>query len=135
MDDTLVSDVMTTPMLTLDPTTSVQEAARGMSEAGIKSVVVVGEGCRPVGIFTSTDVVRLAAEGVALDEATVDDHMTTAVETVAPDATLSAAAERMTEHDISHLPVTDDDGDGVGILTTTDLATALAGREGVTTTP
>jgi CBS domain-containing protein len=135
MDDTLVSDVMTTPMLTLDPTTSVQEAARGMSEAGIKSVVVVGEGCRPVGIFTSTDVVRLAAEGVALDEATVDDHMTTAVETVAPDATLSAAAERMAEHDISHLPVTDDDGDGVGILTTTDLATALAGREGVTTTP
>lgn len=126
MTDTLVSDVMTTPMLTLDAETTVDEAARGMAEAGIKSVVVVGEACRPEGIFTSTDVVDVAADGNAPADVTVAEYMTTAVETVDPDEPLPTVARRMVESDISHLPVTDADGNGVGILTTTDLTEALS---------
>ncbi|WP_338738904.1 CBS domain-containing protein [Haloplanus salilacus] len=129
MTDTLVSDVMTTPMLTLDAETTVDEAARGMAEAGIKSVVVVGEACRPEGIFTSTDALRVAADGHAPADATVGEYMTTDVETVTPDEPLPVVARRMVESDISHLPVTDADGDGVGILTTTDLAEALSATD------
>jgi len=129
MTDTLVSDVMTTPMLTLDAETTVAEAARGMAEAGIKSVVVVGEGCRPEGIFTSTDALHVAADGHVPTDATVEEYMTTAVETVSPDEPLPVVARRMVESDISHLPVTDADGDGVGILTTTDLTEALSATD------
>ena len=129
MTDTLVSDVMTTPMLTLDAETTVAEAARGMSEAGIKSVVVVGEACRPEGIFTSTDVLDVAADGHAPESVTVSEYMTEAVETVAPDEPLPVVARRMVESDISHLPVTDDDGSGIGILTTTDLTEALSAAD------
>jgi len=129
---TRVRDVMTTPMLTLDAETPVSEAARGMLEAGIKSVVVVGEACRPEGIFTSTDAVRVAADEASAAEATVGDYMATDVVTVGPDDSLDAAARRMLDADVSHLPVTDADGDGMGILTTTDLAEALSDAEPVT---
>lgn len=129
MTDTLVSDAMTTPMLTLDADTPVSEAAEGMLEAGIKSVVVVGEACRPEGIFTSTDVVRVAAAAAPADEVTVGAYMTADVETARPDESLSAVARRMLEADISHIPVTDADGNGVGILTTTDLTDALSASD------
>lgn len=129
MADTLVRDAMTTPMLTLDADTPVDEAARGMLEAGIKSVVVVGEACRPEGIFTSTDAVRVAADATPADEVTVDAYMTTDVETVRPDDPLPAAARRLVDADISHAPVTDADGNGVGILTTTDLAEVLSAAD------
>ncbi|WP_248896323.1 CBS domain-containing protein [Haloplanus halobius] len=129
MTQTLVSDAMTTPMLTLDAETPVDEAARGMLEAGIKSLVVVGEACQPEGIFTSTDALQVAADGAPAGEATVAEYMTTDVETVSPDEPLSAVAKRMVEGDISHLPVTDGDGNGVGILTTTDLTEALSTAE------
>ncbi|MFB6103404.1 MAG: CBS domain-containing protein [Haloplanus sp.] len=129
MSQTRVSDVMTTPMLTLDAETPVDEAARGMLEAGIKSLVVVGEACRPEGIFTSTDALRVAADSQAADEATVGEYLTTDVETVRPDAPLPAVAQRMVEADVSHLPVTDADGNGVGILTTTDLTKALSATD------
>jgi CBS domain-containing protein len=126
MTDTLVKDAMTTPMLTLDAETTVDEAARGMLEAGVKSVVVVGEACRPEGIFTSTDALQVVADGRPTDEAIVGEYMTTAVETTSPDDPLSTVAKRMVEANISHLPVTDADGNGVGILTTTDLTEALS---------
>jgi CBS domain-containing protein len=34
----------------------------------------------------------------------------------------------MTTHNISHLPVVDDNGEAVGIITTTDLAEYLANQ-------
>jgi predicted transcriptional regulator len=126
MTRTTVSDVMSTPMLTIAADTPVSEAAHGMLEAGIKSIVVVGEDCHPEGIFTSTDAVRVAADATPADEATVDEYMTTDVETVGPDEPLAAVAGRMVDDDVSHLPVTDADGAGLGILTTTDLTEALS---------
>lgn len=51
-----VADVMTAPVLTLDAATPLDDAAGAMVEAGIKSLVVIDEDCRPVGILTSTDV-------------------------------------------------------------------------------
>jgi CBS domain-containing protein len=48
---------------------------------------------------------------------------------VAPDEPLPVAARRMVENDISHCPVTDADGNGLGILTTTDLAESLSATD------
>ena len=127
MTPQLVADVMTTPMLTLDLETPVSEAASGMLEAGIKSVIVVGTDCRPEGIFTSTDALHVLAADEPASEATVGAYMTTPVETVNLETPLSTAAEQMAGDGFSHLPVVDADGNGRGILTTTDLAEALPG--------
>jgi CBS domain-containing protein len=117
---------MSRPVLTLDPETPVDEAAAAMLEAGIKSLVAIDDDCRPLGIFTSTDAVRLAADDVRAGEATVGDYMTTEVETTTPETPLSAVADRFLAADVAHLPVVDG-GEVVGILTTTDLTTHLAG--------
>ena len=124
MTETHVSDVMTTPMLTLAAETPIDEAAQAMSEADVKSVVIVADGCRPEGIFTSTDALSALADAVAAGDATVGGYMTTPVETVSPTTPLTDAAALM--GDYSHLPVTDSDGDAIGILTKTDLAAAVA---------
>ncbi len=124
MTETRVTDVMTTPMLTLAGNKTIAEAANAMCEADIKSLVIVREGCQPDGIFTSTDALTVLADTEAPDEVAVEEYMTSPVETVSPETTLPAAAERMQQY--SHLPVTDADGDAVGILTKTDLAAAVA---------
>jgi CBS domain-containing protein len=127
MTDLAVGDVMTSPVLTLSAGTPVDEAAAGMLEAGIKSLAVIDDDCRPVGILTSTDLVRLAADGVAPGDATVADYMTRDVVTTRAGVPLSRVAARMIDADISHVPVVGDDGAVVGILTTTDLTRHLAG--------
>ncbi|WP_435196854.1 CBS domain-containing protein [Natronomonas sp. EA1] len=117
-----VADLMSTTVRTVTPTATVREAAAQFREANVGSLVVVDDG--PVGIITEADIVRLVAEGAALDDTTVGDVMTTELVTVGPEATLAHAAELLTTHDIRRLPVVDDDG-LVGILTSSDLATYL----------
>ena len=59
-----VSDVMSTPITTIDPASSVEDAARLMSRKHIKKLPVVEDG-RIVGIVTSTDLMRSGPELVS----------------------------------------------------------------------
>ncbi|WP_336000130.1 cyclic nucleotide-binding/CBS domain-containing protein [Halorientalis halophila] len=126
MSDTAVSDVMTTPVLTVAADETLSEAAWAMRDTEIKSIAVIDADCDPVGILTSTDYVQAAADDVSTDETTVADYMTTDVETVAPDTTVADASEHLLDSGFNHLPVMDDDG-VVGILTTTDILRHTAG--------
>jgi signal-transduction protein with cAMP-binding, CBS, and nucleotidyltransferase domain len=125
MDRTTVADRMSAPVLTLAAETPIDEAAAGMLETEIKSLVVIDDDCAPAGIFTSTDIVELAAADGRPSDATVGDYMTTDVVTTDPETTLAAAAERLVAEEINHLPVTED-GDVVGMLSTTDLTERVA---------
>jgi len=125
MGTAIVADVMTSPVLTLAAETPIDEAARGMVEGNIKSLVVIDTECSPEGILTSTDLVRLAAEDRPASETTVEEYMTTDVETIDLGAPLAEVAKRMTEERINHLPVVVESGNVVGILTTTDLVERL----------
>lgn len=128
MDHT-VADAMTSPVLTLDAETALDDAAGAMVEAGIKSLVVIDDDCRPTGILTSTDVLRLVADDARPSEATVADYMTTDIVTTDPDDSLRAVATQLLAEEINHLPVTDGDGEAVGMLSKTDLTEQLAAGE------
>jgi CBS domain-containing protein len=52
---------------------------------------------------------------------TVDDIMTRDVITVSPQTTIHAAARLMVDHGVSGLPVVDDEGQVVGIISEGDL--------------
>ncbi|MFB6117921.1 CBS domain-containing protein [Halosegnis sp.] len=119
MSEPSVSDAMTTPVLTLDAETPVPEAAAAMVDRGIESVLVIDESCRPQGIFTSTDALRVVADDP--EEAAVADYMTEDVVTVSSSEPLTAVAPLMIEKQLGHLPVTGPDGQVTGILTRTDL--------------
>jgi CBS domain-containing protein len=126
MGNDTVAEAMTSPVLTLDAATPIDEAARAMTEGAIKSLVVIDEDCRPAGIFTSTDAVRMAAEDRSASETTVEEYMTTDVRTTDPEASLAAVAGEMIEQGINHVPAVGEEGNVVGILTTTDLAERLS---------
>jgi signal-transduction protein with cAMP-binding, CBS, and nucleotidyltransferase domain len=120
-----VSDIMTTPVLTVDPETPVTEIAAAMREEGINSIVVTNPDCQPEGILTSTDFVDIVSGESPDETATVGEYMTTDVVTAAADLTVAGAAAEMFGHDVAHLPVVEDD-DVIGIVTATDITEYVA---------
>jgi len=75
--------------------------------------------------------VRAVAEADGIDGTTVWRDRTPDVSTAAPEESLATVATRTVVEGTSHSPVVED-GTVVGILSTTDLATVLAGRLGGT---
>lgn len=60
-----VRDVMSRPALTVSPAVSLEQAARIMAEHHVHRLVVVGGGDEePVGVLSSSDLVRAVAEGL-----------------------------------------------------------------------
>ena len=116
-----VSEIMQTPVETIEPDRSVREAASRLMGEEIGSLVVC-EGAEPVGIITDVDVTELVAAGEDPEGTTVRDHMSSPLVTIREDALIERAAERIREHVVTPLPVVDDAGAIVGIVTTTDLA-------------
>src|SRR5947208_15878359 len=68
-------DVMTSDVLTVDPSDTIGEAAQKMTERGVGAVVVSDFG-RMIGIFTERDVMRAVAGRVHSSEARVREWMT-----------------------------------------------------------
>lgn len=115
-----VGDVMSSPVETIAPTASVQEAAQQMQAKNVSALLVRTS---TAGIITSTDVVTAVADGDDLSTMEVSEVMTAAIETVTPDLDLDEAAAMMTTYNIKHLPVVDDDY--VGMLSSSDMTAVL----------
>lgn len=107
-------------VLTVEPTTTVRDAARRMNEAGTGSVLVEHDG-QLLGIFTERDLMRrVVAVDLPPGETTVGETMTTSLVTATPEATLADCGQLMSARRIRHLPVVA--GDRVmGVVTTGDL--------------
>lgn len=120
-DGVPVSRLMTSGVLTVATDTTVREAAETLLEERVGSLVVVDEETGPVGMFTNTDLAEFVSGGDAGDEATVSEYMSARVITVGVEESIRDAAARMISNGIHHLPVTDDEGDVVGMLSTMDL--------------
>jgi len=116
-----VRDVMSTPLETISPDATVQEAARRMRDRNVNAFVVT---TTPRAIVSSTDLLDAAAEGRDVTTLRVSDVMTTDVETAAPDLYLEEVAAMMTTYGIKHLPVVDDDY--LGMISSTDVTAYLS---------
>jgi IMP dehydrogenase len=118
-----VSEIMTPSLSTISSGATLSEAARTMRDENIRSLLVSGG---RTGIVTSTDVIEAVAEGHDPETTTVAAVMTAPVESINVELRLSEAAAMMTNFGINHLPVRDNDGDYVGIVSSTDLRDNLA---------
>jgi CBS domain-containing protein len=114
-----IRNLMRSPVVTVDPGQSLQEAAQAMAEHGIGSVVVE-EGDRVVGILTERDVMHAAAQLGDVRQARVADHMTAPVVTAAPNWDVSVAAAEMHDRRIRHLVVLEQDT-VAGVLSVRDV--------------
>jgi IMP dehydrogenase len=118
----LVEDVMSRPLETASASAAVQTAATQMREHDINALFVPGS---TAGIITTTDIVDVVAVGNDPAEIEVRDVMTAPVERVTTTVELNEAAEMMTTYGIKHLPVIDDHGDYVGMVSSTDMTSEL----------
>lgn len=97
-----IADVMTRALPAVAPNESVRDAARSMTERGVKALPVC-EGERLVGIVTDWDLAKAVASGEDLSALRVDGVMSTDLVQVAPDATFGEAAQVMADRQVHHL--------------------------------
>jgi CBS domain-containing protein len=101
-----VEDVMTRQVVALDERSPLWQAARAMVDARIHRVFVTKEG-RPVGVLSTRDIMA-AVRDERLD-VRLRDVVTTDVETVSVDATISSAVKRLARSNVRGLVVVDED--------------------------
>ncbi|MGZ8614599.1 MAG: CBS domain-containing protein [Actinomycetota bacterium] len=124
---TTVREIMSTHLVTVEPTMTLMEAAVVMATSEVGSTLVLHEE-RIVGIFTERDILRALAHHRVADEARVagvERWMTPDPVTIDPDATLGEALDLMLSGGFRHLPVMDDDL-LVGVISMRDLAQRTA---------
>ncbi|WP_195759378.1 CBS domain-containing protein [Haloferax marinisediminis] len=112
---------MTSGVCTVATDATVEDAVSTLLAEGISSLVVVDETATPVGMFTNSDLATFVSEGGSPADVTVSAWMTDHVVTIDARNSIRDAAAKMIRHGIHHLPVTDDEGHVVGMLSTMDL--------------
>ncbi|MDZ8108626.1 MAG: PAS domain S-box protein [Nostoc sp. DedQUE12a] len=98
-----------------------------LREQPLTDCVLVMQAGKLLGIFTQEDVVRLIASGIDLSTAKMAQVMTQPVVTVreSDSQNIFMALSLLRQHQISHLPVLDDGGQLVGIISEANLLQAF----------
>lgn len=126
------ADIMAKDVRTVTPQTRRDQALKYMRRARLNSLPVVNEHQQLVGIISLIDLVRRPKVAIAQrlglsGWVRVQHLMTTAVQTVTPDAGVAELTDLLTEGGYHGLPVVEG-RTVVGMITQTDLVAAL-GRE------
>ncbi|HZD43646.1 MAG TPA: CBS domain-containing protein [Methanomicrobiales archaeon] len=123
-----LADCCKKSVVTVSPTTTVDEVARIMKEKNVGSVIVTYNDV-PVGIVTDRDLtLRVLAERKRADNLPVEDVMTRDLSTLKGDMGLYEAIEFITERGIRRIPIVGSDEKLMGIITLDDVL-LIIGRE------
>ena len=126
-----VGDAMHAGLISCPPEATLRTVARMMATYRVHAILVHANG-RPVdgrgwGVVCDADVLR-AAETSDLGKRTARSAATRSPLTVAPTDSVAQVARLMLEHRVSHVVVVDSQPPRpVGVLSTLDIARALAG--------
>ena len=146
LEKILVSELMTTDIITVSPETSLRDAAQILLNKRISGLPVVDEKSKLVGIVSEADF--LSSLGVPCHHAahnlwqtleamfrhpprngdlpvTVADIMVTQVVTISQDKTLHDVIDNMKNHAIKRLVVTNEEQQVLGIITRSNLVRVL----------
>jgi CBS domain-containing protein len=118
-----IKEIMTTEVKTVSPKSTIQEAAKLMSNFRI-GCLLVAEKKALVGIITETDIMReVVSKNMLPSKVKVEQFMTKEVIVVGPDTELEDAADAMTEKKVKRLPVIYKN-QLVGIVSAVDIVAA-----------
>ncbi|OUL33019.1 poly(A) polymerase [Nostoc sp. T09] len=115
-------DLMSSPVRTIRPDTTITEAQRILLRYGHSGLSVVDTAGQLLGIVSRRDIDIALHHGFS--HAPVKGYMTTNVKTIATDTTLPQIEALMVTYDIGRLPVLEN-GQLVGIVTRTDVLREL----------
>jgi CBS domain-containing protein len=109
-------------VVTIRPDASVRDLLAQLAQFKIGALIVSDGGSQIAGIVSERDVVRhLHSAGPALLDLAVSDIMTTEVETCAPGDSVDDLMALMTQRRFRHVPVVDDEGTLIGIVSIGDV--------------
>jgi CBS domain-containing protein len=129
--DVLVRDVMVADVVTIDASATLLDAARQMREANVGMLPVVTEG-RLRAVITDRDlVVRAIAEGLDPGSIPVTQCLSEHPITARPEWSTDQAMSTMANAHVGRLPVVDDGGRVVGIITLSSLVLRSRDQEEV----
>jgi CBS domain-containing protein len=132
---TTVGEQMSTDISPVPPDTTLTEAAQQMRISGVGSLPVLDQEGECVAILTERDIViRVLAEGRDARAVLVRDVATLDPFTCVPGEEVTAAAARMREHEVQHLPVVDG-GKVVGVISLADIVFGRPDEERGTIAP
>ena len=123
-----VSDVMSDTFLVCREDTSVLSAARTMTQAGWRSIVVVNAKGKLLGFITGKDLIQLAGKNVD-ENLKVNQCMNRSLLTVDINASLQQAADLMIQnhrHRVVVIDANDPDGFPLGVLSSFDIVAEMA---------
>ncbi len=149
-----VADLMTREPIVVTPTTPLSTAIQILVDRQVSGLPVVDPDGKLIGVISESDLmwrekgIDMPPHIMFLDSViylenpakydlelhkvlgqTVGEVMTAHAITIAPDATLPAAARIMHEKKVHRLPVVDDDNRPIGIITQGDIVRAMAAVE------
>jgi CBS domain-containing protein len=108
-------------VVTMEPSASLDTAAKLLAERHIGAVVVLGADDRVVGILSERDIVRAISErGAAAMHEQISQVMTRKVATCTFDESIHSIMERMTAGKFRHVPVIEQ-GKLAGIISIGDV--------------
>jgi len=121
----IVKNVMTKPVITVDKDSSVHETAKIMSRKGIGCIIVV-EQKRPMGIATERDILsRVVAKSLDASKVKIKNIMSHPLITISGNTSIINAIRVMEKKNVRRLLVVER-GKLVGIVTQRDLLRVLA---------
>jgi len=137
----LIANWMTKDVLSLTPDRSMMKASKMMKDNSVSCLPIVDEDGKLVGIVSDRDIKDASpSKATTLDmhelyyllsEIKLKDIMTKKVVTIRPDETVEKAAVLMLEGHFGSLPVVEEDGTLVGIITDTDVFKVLVEISGI----
>lgn len=138
-----VSDLMTRDVVTINPDADLKEAARRLSGLRISGMPVVDAEHRVLGIISEADILSLAGvkKGHTFKDVlrhvlgaplpvrkkgnTVGEIMSSPAITTGPDRDIRTVAAILDEKRIKRLPVVDDEGGLIGVISRADIVRAM----------
>ncbi|HEX5585464.1 CBS domain-containing protein [Gaiella sp.] len=118
-----LADIMRTEVIDVAPEDTLGEVAERMSAVNVGAVIVKDYG-RLIGILTERDMLKAMAARVHTSDARVREWMTEDPLTASADMDLEDAGQVMLEHNFRHLPVTDESGVVIGLVSLRRLVAA-----------
>ena len=126
-----VADLMHTNLETISTSDTIASAIAVLADSHVSGLPVLDEAGRFVGVLTASDILQGVAERddpksreQLFEDTLVGDLMTPRTETIAPDATIREAAQRLLYLEMHRLFV-EHEGKLVGVISTSDLIRAL----------
>lgn len=139
-----VQDYMSKDLITVDEDASIMKASKLMKQNGIRHLPVLRKG-RLLGIISDRELKEATPSKATtldihemyylLDKITVKSLMPKHLYTIGPEQTVEKAAAVMLKHNISALPVVDQQGGLEGIISKGDIFKAFVSISGINNAP